>query len=143
MKVSTSSYIDEDKYEIIEVVHGVSIRSFSFFRQFLGGMRSWFGGKAEEFEEKYLEAWKEAWDEMVEAGKKRGAVAIYGVDVDVSEISMGRSDGMVLIAASGTAVRRKGNRRNNNRKNNQKAGKRKPKKKTSKTKRKKRVVKRR
>lgn len=108
MKVSTSSYIDENKYDIIEVVHGVSIRSFSFFRQVLGGLRSWFGGKAEEFEEKYIEAWQEAWKEMIEAGEKRGADAIYAADVDVSEISMGQTDGMILIAAAGTAVKRKG-----------------------------------
>jgi uncharacterized protein YbjQ (UPF0145 family) len=107
MKVTTTGYIDESKYEILDVVHGVSIRSFSFFRQFLGGLRGIFGGKADEFEQKYIEAWEEAWDEMKEAAKKRGADAIYGTDVDVSEISMGRSDGMILIAASGTAVKLK------------------------------------
>jgi uncharacterized protein YbjQ (UPF0145 family) len=105
MKISTSSFIDENKYKIIGIVHGVSIRSFSFFRQLFGRIRGIFGGKAEEFEKKYLEAWNEAWKEMEEAGAKRGADAIYAVDIDVSEISMGERDGMIVLAASGTAVK--------------------------------------
>lgn len=107
MKLTTSSIVDENKYEILGIVHGVSIRSFSFFRQFMGGLRSLIGGRAQEFEEKYLESWNEAQKEMVLNAEKMGAEAVYGVDVDVSELSMGRSDGMILIAASGTAVKKK------------------------------------
>jgi uncharacterized protein YbjQ (UPF0145 family) len=113
MKLSTSSFIDETKYEIIGVSHGVSIRAFSFFRQFIGSFRGLFGGKASEFEEKYIESWDEAFNEMGRNARKMGADAIYGIDIDVSELSMGRSDGFVVIGASGTAVRERGKKRNN------------------------------
>lgn len=142
MKLSTTSYVDEDKYDIIGIAHGASVRSFSFFRQFIGAFRGIFGGRAGEFEEKMLEAWSEAVDEMIDKAKKIGAIAIYGIDIDISEISMGGRDGMIVIGATGTAVRKKGskNKRNNtNRRSNkpqtpQTAGRRKKtKRKTSKT----------
>ena len=80
----------------------------------MGGLRSWIGGRAEEFEEKYIESWDEAQKEMVNKATKMNADAIYAIDVDVSELSMGRSDGMILIGASGTAVKKKqsGGKRN-------------------------------
>ena len=115
MKLSTSTNIDEDKYEILGLVRGISIRSFSFYRQFMGGFRSLFGGRAPEFEEKLIEAWKEGVIDLEKHAQEMKADAVYALEIEVSELSMGSRDGMVVISVFGTALR-----------NKQKGGKKKP-----------------
>jgi uncharacterized protein YbjQ (UPF0145 family) len=41
---------------------------------------------------------------MMEQAHALGANAILGVDVDYQEISMGNGGGMLMVAATGTAV---------------------------------------
>ncbi|HMS04077.1 MAG TPA: heavy metal-binding domain-containing protein, partial [Gemmatimonadaceae bacterium] len=45
-----------------------------------------------------------ALEEMMEQARALGATAILGVDVDYQEISMGNGGGMLMVAATGTAV---------------------------------------
>ena len=107
IKISTSHFIDETKYEIIDVVQGVCIRSFGLFRRTFAGLTSLAGGKLEMFEEKYQDAYHDALINIVNKAKSINADAIYGLVPDVSELSMGSSDGVLVISIFGTAVRSK------------------------------------
>ena len=107
MKVISTSLIDDNKYESIGLVTGISVRSLSFFRRLLGGLQTIFGGKMELFEEKLVEARVEAIQNMISRAKKMEADEVIGVNVEMSEIASGRSDAFLVCSCYGTAVKLK------------------------------------
>jgi uncharacterized protein YbjQ (UPF0145 family) len=105
MILSTSHFIDENKYEVIGLVQGVCIRSFGVLRRMFAGLFSLIGGKVEVFEDKYKEGYDEALKHILEKATDLKADAIYGLLPEVSELSMGSGNGMLVISMFGTAVR--------------------------------------
>lgn len=59
------------------------------------------GGRSGAYETKLNEARKIAVDEMMDKARRLGADAVVGIDVDYEVIR----EGMLMVAASGTAVR--------------------------------------
>ena len=107
IKLSTSTNIDESKYEIIDIIQGVCIRSFGALRRFSAGLTTIIGGPVKDFEEKYEEAYEDALGSIMKKADSLNADAIYGLIPEVSELSMGTSDGVLVITMFGTAVRLK------------------------------------
>lgn len=105
IKLLTTSLVDEDKYETIGVVMGVSVRAISALRQLFSGVASIFGGRRGELEKKLIEARKEAIDEMSANAKLAGADEVIGLHVEMSELSSGDRDGYFIVSATGTAVK--------------------------------------
>lgn len=105
IKLLTTTMVDENKYEAIGVVMGVSVRAISSLRQLFSGVASIFGGRRGELEKKLIEAREEAIQEMKDNATSSGADIVYGVHIDTSELSRGNSDGFLVVSATGTGFK--------------------------------------
>ena len=110
IQLITTQEVDESIYEVIGLVSGLEVRALNIFKQFLGGISSIFGGKQDlsgitrEFESTR----RDAIQKMITQAKKKKATRVIGINVSMSDISMGRdNDGMLVVIATGTAIVRK------------------------------------
>jgi len=83
------------------IVNGETIMGANIFRDFLASLTDVVGGRSGAYENKLKEARDIAIGEMVAQAERMGANAIVGVDVDYEVVR----EGMLMVAASGTAVR--------------------------------------
>jgi uncharacterized protein YbjQ (UPF0145 family) len=91
--------------EYLGLVSGEAIMGANVFKDLLARVRDVVGGRSGAYEEELRRAKQIAIREMVAEAQARGADAVLAVDLDYETISMGRSGGMLLVSASGTAVR--------------------------------------
>ncbi|MBF2029403.1 MAG: heavy metal-binding domain-containing protein [Oscillatoriales cyanobacterium C42_A2020_001] len=109
MIVTTTSTLDGKRIvAYYGVVSGEAILGTNIFRDFFAGIRDIVGGRSGTYERSLREAKETAMREMVEAASALGANAVIGVDIDYETISIGEGGGMMMVAASGTAVRYEG-----------------------------------
>ena len=85
------------------VVTGETIIGANVFKDFLAGMRDFFGGRSGSYEKVLREAKDTSLREMEERARNIGANAIVGIDIDYETIGEGNS--MSMVSCSGTAVR--------------------------------------
>lgn|SRR5574344_1436252 len=85
------------------VVTGETIIGANLFRDFFAGIRDIVGGRASSYEEVLREAKDAALKEMSERAEAIGANAIVGVDLDYETV--GSNSSMLMVTASGTAVK--------------------------------------
>ncbi len=99
---------DNDKYQILGIVTGLSIRSMSAIMHLIGDVTSIFGMKQNTsgVQGELEKAREEAINEMIDKAKQMGADDIFGIDVQMSEISRDRS-AFLVCSAVGTAMKRK------------------------------------
>ncbi|NLT21159.1 MAG: YbjQ family protein [Syntrophomonadaceae bacterium] len=83
------------------LVAGEAIMGANVVRDIFASITDIVGGRSGSYEAKLSEARKIAVDEMVEKAQRLGANAVVGVDIDYEVIR----DGMLMVAASGTAVK--------------------------------------
>lgn len=106
MLVTTTPNIDGKRItEYFGMVSGEAILGANIFRDFFAGIRDIVGGRSAAYEEELRKAKQIAIREMVEEATSRGANAIVGVDLDYESIQVGQGGGMLMVSASGTAVR--------------------------------------
>jgi uncharacterized protein YbjQ (UPF0145 family) len=91
--------------EYFGLVTGEAIMGANIFRDLLAGIRDIVGGRSGAYEEELRNAKQIAIREMVEEATARGANAVLSVDLDYESIQMGKGGGMLMVSASGTAVR--------------------------------------
>lgn len=89
--------------EYLGVVTGEAIIGANIFRDILAGIRDIVGGRAGQYEEALRGAREEAIREMSREAQDRGADAILAVDIDYEVL--GQANGMLMVSASGTAVK--------------------------------------
>ena len=85
------------------LVTGEAILGANLFRDFFASVRDVVGGRAGAYEGVLREARDQAIEEMVEEARAKGADAVVGVDLDYEVI--GKEGSMLMVAASGTAVK--------------------------------------
>ncbi|MEL7034990.1 MAG: heavy metal-binding domain-containing protein [Cyanobacteria bacterium J06592_8] len=102
---TTSTLQDKQIIEYCGVVSGEAILGANIFRDFMAGIRDVVGGRSAAYEKSLREAKDTAFQEMQEAAKALGANAIIGIDLDYETVSLGGGGGMLMVAASGTAVK--------------------------------------
>ena len=103
MIVTTTSYIEGKKVEEYKgIVFGEVITGVNVLKDFAAGMRNFFGGRSQSYENELTAAREEALREMEERAEQRGANAVIGVDIDYEVL--GADNGMLMVTASGTAV---------------------------------------
>lgn len=103
MLVTTTSTIEGKRIlEYKMVVFGEVITGVNFVRDFAAGLRNFFGGRSQGYEEELVNARNQAMDEMISRATQLGANAIVGVDIDYEVL--GADNGMMMVTASGTAV---------------------------------------
>lgn len=85
------------------VVTGETIIGANVFRDFLAGVRDFFGGRSDSYEAVLREAKDTALEEMARQAEALGANAVVGIDLDYETV--GGSGSMLMVTCSGTAVR--------------------------------------
>jgi uncharacterized protein YbjQ (UPF0145 family) len=106
MLVTTTHTLDGKKVvEYMGLVSGEAIMGANIFKDFFAGIRDIVGGRSAAYERELRSAKKLALDEMTEEALSLGANAVIGVDLDYETISVGSGGTMLMVSASGTAVK--------------------------------------
>ena len=87
------------------IVSGEAILGANIFRDFFAGIRDIVGGRSAAYEEELRKAKQIAIAEMVQQAQEMGANAVLAVDLDYETIQVGQGGGMLMVSASGTAVK--------------------------------------
>lgn len=104
MLITTTPGIDGKQItEYLGVVFGEVISGVDFIRDIAAGLSNFFGGRSGSYESELINARENAIREMEERARALGANAVVGVDVDYEVL--GTNNGMLMVTASGTAVR--------------------------------------
>ena len=89
--------------EYLGIVSGETIIGANIFKDFFAGIRDIVGGRSGSYEKVLREAKETALKEMEEQAYKLGATAVIGIDLDYETV--GANGGMLMVTASGTAVK--------------------------------------
>jgi len=89
--------------EYIGIVTGETIIGANIFKDFFAGIRDIVGGRSGSYESVLREAKDIALKEMKEEAQRLGASAVIGIDLDYETV--GAKGGMLMVTASGTAVK--------------------------------------
>jgi uncharacterized protein YbjQ (UPF0145 family) len=87
------------------LVNGEAILGANIFKDFFAGIRDVVGGRSGAYEKSLQQARETAIKEMTQAAKALGADAVIAIDIDYESISINNGGTMLMVAASGTAVR--------------------------------------
>ena len=87
------------------LVSGEAILGANIFRDLFAGIRDIVGGRSAAYEQELRKAKGIALEEMSQQARDLGANAVVSVDLDYESIQMGSGGGMLMVSASGTAVR--------------------------------------
>lgn len=83
-----------------EVVYGTNA-----LRDFFAGIRDIIGGRTGSYEQIFQKGQKEAIEELQQRAKRMGANAILGVSLNTGTINVDEKGVLLLITATGTAVK--------------------------------------
>lgn len=105
MLISTTGTLQDKRVtQYLGLVSGEAILGANIFKDFFAGIRDIVGGRSAAYEGELRKAKDIAIAEMTAQATTLGANAIIGVDIDYETISIGQGGGMLMVAASGTAV---------------------------------------
>ena len=85
------------------IVFGEVISGVNFFKDFGASIRNIIGGRSSSYENELLSARTKALKELEERARSMGADAVVGIDIDYDVL--GEGGGMLMVTASGTAVK--------------------------------------
>ncbi len=85
------------------IVTGEAILGANIFRDLFAGIRDIVGGRSGAYEASLREARETALKEMEAEAARQGGDAVIGVDLDYEVL--GKENGMLMVSASGTAVK--------------------------------------
>ena len=104
MIVSTTNTLEgKPVREYLGIVTGETIIGANFIKDFFAGIRDIVGGRSGSYEKVLREAKESAMKEMQYRAQQMGADAIIGIDLDYETV--GPNGGMLMVTASGTAVK--------------------------------------
>ena len=83
-----------------EVVYGTNA-----LRDFFAGIRDIIGGRTAGYERVFERGQREALAELQQRAANLGANAVIGIEIDTGTINVDQSGALLLITATGTAVR--------------------------------------
>ena len=85
------------------VVFGEVISGVNFIKDFKASLRDFVGGRSGSYEQELINARAQALRELEERARHLNADAVVGIDLDYEVL--GQSGSMLMVSASGTAVR--------------------------------------
>ena len=98
---TTPTVQNKEILDYLGIVTGEAIMGANVFKDFFASITDIVGGRSAAYEQELQKARKIAIDEMVAEARGLGGNAVIGVDLDYEVIR----DGMLMVAASGTAVK--------------------------------------
>ena len=102
MLITTTNIVEGHPIsQYLGVVAGEAIMGANVIRDIFASITDIVGGRSGAYEEKLAQARKIAIREMSEKASRLGGDAVVGVDLDYEVIR----DGMLMVTASGTAVK--------------------------------------
>jgi uncharacterized protein YbjQ (UPF0145 family) len=102
--VTTTNTLDGQPVEqYFGIVCGEAILGANLMKDLFAGVRDLVGGRSATYERELARAREIALQEMQQAAEQLGANAVIGVDIDYETIGSGGS--MLMVTASGTAIR--------------------------------------
>jgi len=107
MLVTTTPNIEGSRIsKYYGLVSGEAIMGANIFKDFFAGIRDIVGGRSAAYEKELRKAKDVAVQEMCQQAQEMGANAVIAVDLDYEAIGPG--GGMLMVTASGTAVKYEG-----------------------------------
>ena len=104
MIVTTTNSIEgRPIQQYLGIVSAETIIGANIFKDFFAGIRDIVGGRSSSYEGVLREAKDTAIKEMQEQAQRLGANAVIGIDLDYETV--GANGGMLMVTASGTAVK--------------------------------------
>jgi uncharacterized protein YbjQ (UPF0145 family) len=104
MILTTTNTLDGKKItQYLGIVSGESIIGANIFKDFMASITDIVGGRASSYERVLKEAKDNAMAEIEENARLLGANAVIGIDLDYE--SLGSNGSMLMVSASGTAVK--------------------------------------
>ena len=85
------------------VVFGEVLSGVNIIKDFAAGIRNFIGGRSGSYEEELVKARSNAVEEMASRARVMGADAVVGIDIDYEVL--GPDNGILMVTASGTAVK--------------------------------------
>ena len=85
------------------VVFGEVIVGVNFLKDIAASIRDIVGGRSNTYEQEMVKARTTAMEELSMRAQAMGADAVVGIDIDYEVL--GQSGGMLMVTASGTAVK--------------------------------------
>lgn len=89
--------------QYLGLVSGEAVMGANIFRDMFAGIRDIVGGRAGSYENVLRGGRDQALSEMIDEAKRLGADAIVGIALDYEAV--GASDSMMMVVATGTAVK--------------------------------------
>ena len=103
MIITTTPCIEDKKIiNYLGIVTGEAILGANIFRDIFAAITDVVGGRSGAYEKELGKAREIALEELEDWAAELGANAVVGVDIDYE--SFGRSNGMLRVSVSGTAV---------------------------------------
>lgn len=104
MIVTTTSTVEgRPATEYLGIVSGETIAGINIIKDFAAGIRNMVGGRSGSYERELVQARETAIQEMTQRAEELGAEGVVGVDLDYEVL--GAEGSMLMVTASGTAVR--------------------------------------
>lgn len=91
--------------EYLGLVDGEAIMGANIFADLFAGIRNVIGGRSAAYEKELRRAKEIAIKEMEQEAASLGADAVVGVDLDYETIGFEQGGSMLMVTASGTAVK--------------------------------------
>lgn len=85
------------------LVFGEVIAGVNFVKDFMASIRNITGGRSRSYEQELIDARQQALHELERRAHDLGADAVVGIDIDYE--MLGKENGMMMVTASGTAVK--------------------------------------
>jgi uncharacterized protein YbjQ (UPF0145 family) len=102
---TTSTLQGREVEAYLGIVFGDAVLGVNVFKDLLGGLRDIVGGRSGTYERELGAARDTAMQNLTAQAQSLGADAILGIDMDYEVL--GSNNGMLMVSASGTAVRLK------------------------------------
>jgi uncharacterized protein YbjQ (UPF0145 family) len=106
--LTSSFYISNHEVDTeIEFITAECVYGMNIFKDFFAGVRDIFGGRSHTVQKVLRDARRTCLTELRREALMVGADAVISINLNYQELSAGQKNGMLMLVASGTAVRLK------------------------------------
>ncbi|AOZ72927.1 hypothetical protein BK816_06170 [Boudabousia tangfeifanii] len=103
MLVTTTNHVEgHEVVRYLGLVAGEVVNGVDFIKDFGAGMRNFFGGRSQGYEEELINAREAALNELQARAEQLGANAVIGAKFDYT--ALGQGNNMLMVTVVGTAV---------------------------------------